>query len=216
MCYAESMEASSRSPLSPQAPPFSPITPQSYLTASATTPQQANTSLPILVGHPCLTPLSSASQVHPHTPSTPLATSSPIAHCNPTEWAAFKLVIDNIDMNLRPRHQTFERQTQSIHYVNAYAVRDRIDFSRLENRMVNLENNQVSAESLYPSAHDHSCIMANFAILAGRILHESIPALNQMPNLITQHIKHPHYKEMSSKSITVSELAQAQLHIMSS
>ena len=141
----------------------------------------------------------------PLTPCFPLATSSPIGiDRNPREWAGFKIVIDNIDMNLRPRHQTFERQTQSIHYVNAYAVRDRIDFKD-ESAMLTLENTTVSADSLLFSVYDRASIMTNFVILAGRILYNAIPALQSIPNLLTEHIKHSQYKEMSSKSQTVSD-----------
>ena len=128
--------------------------------------------------------------------SHPLAASSPNV-TKPWKWSGFKLVIDNIDMNLRPRHQTFERQTKSIHYVNCYAVRDRVDLSSYSNTNI---RHVVPIESLLPLEDDRRSIMGNFVILAGRILCESIPALCQIPHLATQHILHPHSKEMNSKS----------------
>ena len=39
----------------------------------------------------------------------------------------YRIVGDNIDKTIKPRHMTSEHQTQSLHYFNAYAVRDRID-----------------------------------------------------------------------------------------
>lgn len=90
--------------------------------------------------------------------------------------AGFKSVLDNIDMNLRPRHQTFERHTQSIYLVNTFAVRDRINFSRHDSTLQTRENT-VSVDSLLPSASDGDSIMTNFVILAGRIFQDSIPAL---------------------------------------
>ena len=104
-------------------------------------------------------------------------------------------------MNVHPRHQTFDRQTQSIHYVNAYAVRDRLDFSGLKET---LPTAQLSTDELLPTECNHASMMSNFVILAGRILWESIPALQSIPNITTDHIQHTHYKEMSSKSETVS------------
>lgn len=48
----------------------------------------------------------------------PLATtcSSPM-QAKQGKWSGFKIVIDNIRVNLRPWHQTFVRQTKSIHYL---------------------------------------------------------------------------------------------------
>ncbi len=44
--------------------------------------------------------------------------------------AGFKVVFDNIDMNVKPRYMRGDFQTRSLHYVNAYAVKDRINFSQ--------------------------------------------------------------------------------------
>ena len=43
--------------------------------------------------------------------------------------AGFKIVFDNIDLTVRRRHTTEERQSLSLHNVNAYAVKDRVDYS---------------------------------------------------------------------------------------
>lgn len=171
MSDIENVESLPRLSLSPEAPPFSPITPQREPTVDGLSPVsihlQATVSSPVSVMCPAPTSVSLSSQFgqapgtvssstslsHDPAPLStqlaattlqdplascisctitnfPLATSSPIsASCNPREWAIFKLVIDNIDMNVRPRHQTFERQTQSIHYISTYAVRDHINFS---------------------------------------------------------------------------------------
>jgi L1 cell adhesion molecule like protein len=50
------------------------------------------------------------------------------------KWHGFKLVGDNLDKNLRPRHQTSGRQTQSLHLFHYYAVHDRIDLSSAEDK----------------------------------------------------------------------------------
>ena len=43
--------------------------------------------------------------------------------------AGVKLVFDNIDKTVKPRHMTLESQTTSLNYVQAIAVKDRIDYS---------------------------------------------------------------------------------------
>ena len=166
-------------PVSPEAPPFSPITPQ--FTHSVMSAADI--------------PVSSVTSVVP----PPLATSSPKV-TEQSKWSGFKVVIDNIDMNLRPRYQTFERQMKSIHYVNSYAVRDRVDLSSYSSTAANSGHNVVPIESLLPDEDDRRNILANFVVLAGRILCESLPALREIPDLATNHILHIHSKEMSSKS----------------
>ena len=46
-----------------------------------------------------------------------------------TLTAGFKIVFDNIDSTIRPRHMTEERRPVSLHNVHAYAVKDRVDYS---------------------------------------------------------------------------------------
>jgi hypothetical protein len=47
------------------------------------------------------------------------------------EWVGYKLVCDNVDRNIRPRHQTSTRQTKSVHMVQVMAVLGRINLSHL-------------------------------------------------------------------------------------
>jgi len=58
----------------------------------------------------------------------------------------------------------------------------------------------VSVASILPGEDDRKAIMDNFVALAGRILCECIPKLQEIPNLATQHILHVHSKEMGNKS----------------
>ena len=63
----------------------------------------------------------------------------------PQGWFGFKIVGDNIDKTVKPRHETLHQRSQSLHYFHAYAVRDRIDFSFLS-----AEPSQLNP-SLYPA-----------------------------------------------------------------
>ena len=50
--------------------------------------------------------------------------------CNvPVE--TYKLVFDNIDKTVKPRYMRLESQTKSLHYVQLYAVKDRVNLSHL-------------------------------------------------------------------------------------
>ena len=93
-----------RSPaaMSPDAPPYSPLT-------TGVLPTSTPESSPTAMSHDALPPISTSegllTVVSPDNPARP--------------WYGFKLVGDNIDKNVRPRHQTLQRQTQSFHYFNS-------------------------------------------------------------------------------------------------
>ena len=49
----------------------------------------------------------------------------------PSPCSGYKFVIGNIDTGVKPRYQRIDSQNQSLHYVQVFAVRDRLDFSQL-------------------------------------------------------------------------------------
>ena len=174
---------------SPLAPAFSPITPQQLL--SFTSPSSPCLSTPQHTEH------SNSNLAQAGEEFAPVSCSSPKPGVGQEDWAGFKVVMDNIDMNLKPRHQTFERQTRSVHYVNVYAALDRVDLSHCSTLCPNVE---VSISSILPSDKDRKLITENFTVLAARILYASIPAFQEIPGLETSHISHVYSKEMNSRS----------------
>ena len=172
---------------SPRAPAFSPITPEHSLSVTcSSTPQQTD---------PLSSPDITASQHVDQPDLVPISCSSPKPATS--KWSGFKVVIDNIDMHIKPRHQTFERQARSIHYVNAYATLDRIDLSDYSTQTT---GGEVSIASLLPTSSDRESVLDNFAVLAGRILCQCIPALQELTGLETSHIHHTYSMEMNRKS----------------
>ena len=55
--------------------------------------------------------------------------------------AGVKLVFDNIDKTVKPRRMTLESQTTSLNYVQAIAVKDRIDYSFFQRQNRSSEGN---------------------------------------------------------------------------
>ena len=47
----------------------------------------------------------------------------------PSEWFGLKIVGDNVDKTVKPRHMQSDRQNQSLHYFHLYAVCDRINLT---------------------------------------------------------------------------------------
>ena len=111
----------------------------------------------------------------------------------------YKLVFDNIDKTVKPRHMRIDSQTKSLHYVQAYAVKDRIDYSCEAS-----ERNRDSEVNLYdilPSAHDYQKLKNNFAVHVSRVITSHLDFFKEdFKGLSQQHIQHKYSKEMSKKS----------------
>ncbi len=75
--------------------------------------------------------------------------------------AGFKIVFDNIDLTVRPRHSTEERQSLSLHNVNAFAVKDRINYSTFSSTR---ERKEDYLYSILPNDEDYQSLKERFII----------------------------------------------------
>ena len=96
---------------------------------------------------------------------------------------------------------------ESIHYFHSYAIADRVDFSSLSDQVIPTHqcNKEQLALSLLPAPEDDEVIRDNIMVLISRILFESMDFFRlSFDGVVEWHIKHEFYKEMSAKSIVVS------------
>lgn len=96
----------------------------------------------------------------------PVTTSSP-AKCHP----GLTVVTDNIDKTARLRDQQMDAQSKSLHYAQAYAVKDQIEYSQLSNMP---PPPVKSVYDLLPSTSDYQALIDNFAALIAHILVKDI------------------------------------------
>ena len=93
----------------------------------------------------------------------------------------------------------------SLHYFHAYAVADRIDFSKLSDTPPMSLGTEAQAFMILSSLEDDSDLEENFKILIARVLCENLPFFKEtFDGVVTWHIKHCYYEEMSKKSDIVS------------
>ena len=160
------------------------------------------------------TPESASSSTTHSTPSTvsqpePVTTSSPVpgnqrGSFPECQTSGMKLVLDNIDKTVRPRHQTSDAQTKSLHYIQVYGVKDRVNFTGLSTSPPPIDK---SVYDILPSGIEYQTLKDNFAILVARILVEHIPFFREdFSGLITNHIPHCYSTEMTNKSEVVSDI----------
>lgn len=123
-------------------------------------------------------------------------------YSEPSVCPGVKLVLDNIDSTVKPRYQRLDSQNKSLHYVQVYAVRDRINFSKLSNLPPHPGR---SVYDILPNTSDYQMLKDNFTILVSFILVEHIPYFkDDFKGLVPRHIQHPYSAEMAKQSEVVS------------
>lgn len=119
-------------------------------------------------------------------------------------YPTYKLVGDNIDKHVKPREMRVDAQSQSLHFFNVYAVRDRVDASNLSDQPSLPDVSSIRVEDILPTPDDHTAITTNFAILIGRVLKKHMPFFSCFGSGLEKHIKHEYYQQMSQKSEVVN------------
>ena len=119
----------------------------------------------------------------------------------------FKLVGDNLDINIKSRFMRMEGSgNKSLHFFHSYAVLNKVDFSNLPDFHLPtcLNSPKKRALSLLPSADDDRLLRQDFMVLISRILVTHLPFFKwTADDAVEWHIRHKFYEEMSSKSVVV-------------
>ncbi len=79
----------------------------------------------------------------------------------------FKIVGDNVDKSVKPRHETLEATSQSLHFFHAFAVKDRVDLSQCTD-VAPLEPEEIKVAEFLPTASDISILLERFKVLIMR------------------------------------------------
>ena len=126
-----------------------------------------------------------------------------------TTWNGFKVVGDNWDKRVNPRHQTMEQKVQDHHAFQYLAVKDRVNLSAFldsaEPRTTPLSDEHVKV--MIVDAQDCEKIEENFCVLIARVLTQYMPEFEEFSSFIPSHIQHQYSHEMSCKSEIVSVIA---------
>lgn len=118
---------------------------------------------------------------------------------------------DNLDKTVKPTVETSEHHTQSLHYFHGYAVKDRVDVSKLEDDPYLPDLSQINVETVLPKLDDESSLKSNMAILAAQVIRKRIPLIKKHFKPVVKHISHIYTSEMSQKSEVVSGIVHHSL-----
>ena len=121
----------------------------------------------------------------------------------------YKLMGDNLDMTIKARFLRADILNQSLHYFHCLAIRDRINFNDLSTMCCQgcLNSPDKIALELLPSLQTDSSLLDNFTVIVSRVIADYIPFINfALSDVVTWHLDHKFYLEMSSESEVVSVL----------
>ena len=103
--------------------------------------------------------------------------------------AGVKLVFDNIDKTIKPRHMTLESQTTSLNYVQAIAIKDRIDYSFLSDKID--PERESNLYDILPNGDDYDSLKKRFIIHVSRTIVAYLPFFKvDSKGLVPAHIPH--------------------------
>jgi len=87
---------------------------------------------------------------------------------NQTDRYGYALVMDNVDKNVRPSYQRNNKGTKSYHFTHSYAVKNRIDISKLSD---DPPGAVLSPDTILPNAQDVKTLKEEFEILVSRYVY---------------------------------------------
>lgn len=119
-------------------------------------------------------------------------------------WNGFKLVGDNLDIRVKPRHQTMELKVKDHHAFAYIGVKDRINLSAFSDSNEPPVLSDEHIKTAIPDSHDCRKMEENFCVLIARILTKHMPEFEEFASFVPSHIHHKYSSEMSTKSEIVS------------
>lgn len=102
---------------------------------------------------------------------------------------SFKIVGDNIDKYVKPREMRLDAQAKSLNYFNSYAVKGRVDVSKLEDIPCRPDFKSFEPTQLLPSKEDQKVLESNFIVLVERVLRKHFTFFQTFCSAVPNHIK---------------------------
>ena len=94
-----------------------------------------------------------------------------------------------------------DSQTKSLHYVQIYSVKDRVDFSSLSELP---KDDEICLYDILPTNEDYLELKQRLSILVARTMADNLSFFQGLKNQVQRHVPHPYSHEMSTKSEVVS------------
>ena len=120
----------------------------------------------------------------------------------------YQIIGDNLDMYVKVKHMSSDRQNKSIHWFAMNAIQDRVspEFNNCPNDDETIKPIlEVENSEFLPSPEDNNKLLHDFLVLFARVLIDKVPDLKCWEGTIIKHIPHQYSQEMKRKSVQVTK-----------
>ncbi len=129
--------------------------------------------------------------------------------CNHGDWfklfqppqTGFHIVFDNVNIDIRSRHKSLQRQNRHLDMVHGLAVNDRVNCQDLDNSGPAVDIMSVPDSIWLLSPEEHNRIKASVSVLVKRAMKQHMAYFKD--TYVLEHIPHENSKEMAEKSTIV-------------
>lgn len=115
----------------------------------------------------------------------------------------YQIIGDNVDMYVKTKHMSSDKQNKSIHWFAMNAIQERVSLKCTSTEQIKSILDVENSEFL-PSAEDNSKLLQDFIPLASRVLVNKVPDLQCLKGAVMKHIPHQYSQLMKKKSVQVS------------
>ena len=123
-----------------------------------------------IITPPVFSPISSCSSSSSVTNAEEGDVNHPTAPSTLQVVSSFKVVGDNLDKSLRPRHETMEHHSKSLHFFHMFAVKDRCNTFGLADNPALCDTSNCDVTTVLPTIDDDKIFHGNASVLAARII----------------------------------------------
>ena len=103
----------------------------------------------------------------------------------------YRLVGDNIDLNIQAKIQSMTHNNRSIHWTQQYAVSDRVNEPTLDEKSPQKHLKDIDLIELLPDAKVQENLKMSRAALAGRVITKYLTKFKHLSRVAIHHINHP-------------------------
>ena len=125
-----------------------------------------------------------------------------IVRIKSSEFSIYRIVADNVDLEITSRIQSKEKSNRSLHWNHQFVLLDKVcpPYSKIGEDCAK----KMQFIDLLPDMQVQQNLVGRMAILVSRVITNYLKAFQPLKNVVVHHIPHRYSEEMANKSDSVS------------
>lgn len=141
-------------------------------------------------------------QIEAETKRRTLPTTQPVEQTD--QHPGYKLVGDNVDIFIKPRHSTISDGNKDLHYYNCMAVKNRVSGNHLEAEQPMGTVDSVPWSKYLPTAEDNEKLKNEWNYLVSKTIINYVPYFQCFKEHIPDHLSHKYINLTKKKTEVVT------------